>query len=34
VPANSLAVITYYLLLLNRADNGFSLDAVFRGERD
>jgi thiosulfate dehydrogenase (quinone) large subunit len=22
--------ITYYLLLLNRADNGFSLDALFR----
>ena len=25
--------ITYYLLLLNRADNAFSLDTRFRGER-
>jgi thiosulfate dehydrogenase (quinone) large subunit len=25
--------ITYYFLLLNRADNGFSLDALFRGGR-
>ena len=25
--------ITYYLLLFNRADNAFSLDALFRGER-
>jgi len=23
--------ITYYLLMLNRADNGFSMDALFRG---
>ena len=25
--------ITYYLLLLNRADNAFSLDAMLRGQR-
>ena len=25
--------ITYYILLLNRADNGFSLDALFRRKR-
>jgi thiosulfate dehydrogenase (quinone) large subunit len=25
--------ITYYLLLLNRADNAFSLDALFRADR-
>jgi hypothetical protein len=25
--------ITYYLLLLNRVDNAFSLDALFRADR-